>query len=257
LFSGRAEPNIRDLFFDGLAAWPRGGEDVLWQEPRRCKVKKQIVVAVVLAVLLAVSAYAQTTDFIKLVETGTPQDVQAAISKGADVNAPMDCCYTPLIYAAKFNPNPEVLTTLLKAGADIEARDKAFQGMTALMWAAEFNENPDVITTLLKAGADLKVQDKAYGATALMLAARRNRPEMITALLKAGADFEARSKDGMTALMFAVAYNQNPEVISTLLDAGVDAKAKDGRGKTAFDYAQGRAKLKDTDAYRQLQEASQ
>jgi hypothetical protein len=37
----------------------------------------------------------------------------------------------------------------------------------------------------------------------------------------------------------------------------VDAKAKDGRGKTAFDYAQGRAKLKDTDAYRQLQEASQ
>ena len=49
--------------------------------------KKRIVVAVVLAVLLAASAaYAQTKDFFELVKTGTPQDVQKAISNGADVN---------------------------------------------------------------------------------------------------------------------------------------------------------------------------
>lgn len=39
--------------------------------------------------------------------------------------------------------------------------------------------------------------------------------------------------------------------------AGADANAKDGRGRTSLDYAQGRARLKDTEAYRQLQEASQ
>jgi predicted oxidoreductase len=44
-----------------------------------------MVVAVVLAVLLAASAYAQTTDFFELVSSGTPQTVQAAIDKGANV----------------------------------------------------------------------------------------------------------------------------------------------------------------------------
>ena len=57
--------------------------------------------------------------------------------------------------------------------------------------------------------------------------------------------------------MFAARYNQSPEVIMTLLKAGADAKAKNRHGKTAFDYAQRNASLKDTDAYRQLQEASQ
>ena len=91
--------------------------------------KKRIVVAVVLAVLLALaltgclSTNTQTKDFFELVTAGTPQDVQAAISKGADVNAQDKDGKTPLISAAQTNKNPEVITTLLKAGADIEARD--------------------------------------------------------------------------------------------------------------------------------------
>jgi len=52
-------------------------------------------------------------------------------------------------------------------------------------------------------------------------------------------------------------FNQNPEVIITLLKAGADAKAKNNKGYTAFDYAQDSEKVKDTDSYRQLQEASQ
>jgi len=90
------------------------------------------------------------------------------------------------------------------------------------MAAAEYNQNPEVITTLLAAGADIKVRDK-YGRSPLMAAARDN---------------------------------QNPEVITILLKAGADGKAKSSAGKTAFDYAQGNAKLKGTDAYRKLQEAS-
>jgi len=45
-------------------------------------------------------------------------------------------------------------------------------------------------------------------------------------------------------------------VITTLLKAGADAKAKDSAGKSAFDYAQSNAKLKDSDAPKQLEEAS-
>ncbi len=93
--------------------------------------------------------------------------------------------------------------------------------MTPLMCAAAFNQNPEVITTLLKAGADINAQNE--------------------------------SASRMTALMWAAVNNQNPEVIMRLLKAGADAKAKNSAGKTAFDYAH---RLKGTDAYRQLEEAS-
>ena len=60
------------------------------------------------------------------------------------------------MYAARFNKNPEAITTLLKAGAQVNAKDT--DGWTALMWAAWKNQNLGVITTLLKAGADGKAR---------------------------------------------------------------------------------------------------
>ena len=125
--------------------------------------KKRIVVAAVLAVLMAASAYAQTKDFFELAKTGTPQQVQAAIDKGADVKAQDKSGRTALIWAATNNQNPEVITTLLKAGADLNAQNK--YGRTALMYATGNNPNPEVIATLLKAGADAKAKD-SKGKTA-------------------------------------------------------------------------------------------
>jgi hypothetical protein len=194
---------------------------------RRCKVKKRIIVSVVLAVLLSASACAQTTKLFGAVLTGTPQDVQAAIDKGADVNARDSEGQTPLINAATYNKDPEVITTLLKAGADLEARDSRGFGGTALLWAAGNNGNPEVISTLLKAGADIKATDTLEGRTALIHA------------------------------VYQTAYeNTKPEMIIVLLNAGVDAKAKDKRGWTALDYAKYVFALKGTDALKQLEEAS-
>jgi len=183
----------------------------------RQKVKTRIIVLVVLGVLFAVSAYAQTNDFFQLIKNATPEDVQAAISNGADVNARTNEGTTPLMLAARYNQNPEMITTLLKAGADIKARDG--DGSTALIYAARHTENPEVITTLLGAGADLNVQTKA-GNTALILAAR---------------------------------YNQNPEVTMTLLKAGADVNLRNKSGWLAIDYARQNQNLKGTDAYSQLQ----
>ncbi len=56
--------------------------------------------------------------------------------------------------------------------------------------------------------------------------------------------------------MWAAKGNQNPDVVSRLLKAGADPKAKDTAGKTALDYAQGNEKVKGTEAYRQLREAT-
>lgn len=180
-----------------------------------------MVLAVVLAVLMAASAYAQTTNFFELARTGTPQDVHAAIDKGANVNGMSSYGMAPLGLAASYNKNPEVITTLLKAGADLEARDK--NGKTVLMYAATFN-NPDMIAVLLKAGADVNARNT--------------------------------KRDGRTALMFAAEHDPNPEVISVLLKGGADAKAKDYTEKTAFDLAHTNYDLRGTDALKQLEEAS-
>ena len=184
--------------------------------------KKRIVIAAVLSVVLAASANAQTTLSFLVASEGTPQEVQAAIDKHADVNAYVGDM-TPLIIAATLNKDPEVITTMLKAGAKLEAKDLRHGiGGTALVWAAYDNSNSEVIATLLKAGADIK----------------------------------ARTVDNRTALMWASLNNSNPEVIIALLKAGADAKAEDKLGKTALHYAQGNYKLKGTDALKKLEEAS-
>ena len=183
--------------------------------------KKLIGVVVVLAVLLAASAYAQATDFFQLVKTGTAQDIQAAISKGADVNAKNSSERTPLQFAAEFNPNPEVITTLLTAGANPNAQDN--NGASALMYAAGENPNPKVVTTLLKAGADLNTKNHY----------------------------------GMTVPMYAAKVTKNPEVITMLLKAGADAKAKDQDGNTALYYTDINDNLAGTAALKQLEEASE
>jgi len=111
---------------------------------------------------------------------GTPESVQAAINQGADVNA-QDPLYgrTPLLWAAWRNQNPEVITILLKAGADVNMKDA--NGCTPLLWAAWGNQNPEVITVLLKAGADAKAKNN-QGKTAFDNAQANEKLKGTTAL---------------------------------------------------------------------------
>jgi len=110
----------------------------------------------------------QTTDFYNLLQSGTPEQVQKEVDAGADVNAQEDTLgFTPLMWAAGLNPNPEVISVLLKAGAHINARVAG--GMTPLMWAVARNRNPEVIAALLDAGADAKAKDR-QGRTAFYYA---------------------------------------------------------------------------------------
>jgi ankyrin repeat protein len=172
------------------------------------------------------SAVSTAKGFIDLVETGTPHAVQSAIQQGANVtdlvtDNPHEVQGSPLMYAARYNADPAVISVLLAAGAKLNEHD------------------PD-------------------GRTSLMLAAANNpNPEVIAALLKAGAEIEAEDDHGLTALMYAASSTQNPEVIIALLKAGADGKKEDlAVGKTAFEWAQGNEKLKGTDALQQLEAAS-
>ena len=82
---------------------------------------------------------------------------------GADVHTSSRDGKTPLMYAAWFIKDVDVVKLLLSAGVDLEARSK--WGMTPLMYAAK-NKNPEIVPALLKAGANAKAKDNK-GRTAL------------------------------------------------------------------------------------------
>ena len=161
--------------------------------------------------------------------------------------------YSKDIFDIAKNGTPDEIESAVKAGADVNARDK--HGLTPLMMAAETNTNPDVITVLVNSGADVNARDK-YGRTPLMEAALGNKnPDVITMLLNSGADVNARDNGDFTPLMCAAILNTNPEVISVLLKSGADPKVVSIEGKTAWDYIQNNKYLKNTKAYWELNEA--
>ena len=120
------------------------------------------------------------------------------------------------------NRQTEAVRELLKAKADIEARDN--NGLTALIWATSTGQI-EVVRELVRAGANIEARSKIdarskIGGTALMWAAAVGQTESIKELLKAGADKRARDDYGRTALGAWQYFHKNRpdfEEISDLL----------------------------------------
>ncbi len=145
-----------------------------WGVDRKMKFKGLACLIGLLA--LAPTAFGQDSAQVnwEVFKYGTPAQVEAEIenlTEDGGLEARDAIGRTPLMFAAGNNSNLEVITALLKAGAEIEARDEI--GGTPLMLAAENNSNPEVITALLKAGADAKAKDST-GKSALDYAKENN-----------------------------------------------------------------------------------
>jgi ankyrin repeat protein len=159
-----------------------------------------------------------------------------------------------LLGAAKTGNNDEI-RRLLKAGADIFARDK-YAG-TALHWAAN-NEHAETCKLIIEKyeEKDRDMNTMMFvgthdrdGYTALHYAADNGNVQICALLLEKGADINA--KEGMhdwTALHTA-ALEGKTDVCALLLEKGADINAKDNVGRTALILAGVAAKNKTTVAF--------
>lgn len=124
---------------------------------------------------------------------------------------------------------------LLSYGANPDARDPG-QGATPLHLCAEGN-HVQVAEALLKAGADVHAKDRA-GRTPLHVAAYWGAAEVARILLAHGAEVNARDEDRQTPLHAATAGNAGAAaVVQILLEAQADRSATDREGKTAAERA--------------------
>ncbi len=182
--------------------------------------------------------YAEQNDLLQLLKSGTVQDVLQALHNGSlDARGKAGNGYPWIVWAALFNPDAEVISLLLKAGADVNASG-GINNSTPL-GAAAWNNTPEVVSLLLEAGARVGAADK-FGATPLMAAAVHNPKarEVIALLLKSGADVNARDYRGRTALDYArhdptlpalyVSRTQDPAIYQDLLAAGQSPPAAPG-----------------------------
>ena len=199
-------------------------------------------------------------EIIDLLNNPTPEVIKILTEAGALFKVPNECGHTALHLVARYKATtPEVVRALIevgpKIGVTVNARDNV--GCTALHFAARKNPNPEVIKALLDAEAEVNVQDKHGYWTPLHFAAAENpNSGVIKALLNAKeAKVNLQDKRDMTPLHWAAWKNPNPKVTEALLNAGVQAGAEDNAGKTPWDYAQYNEKLKGSEVYRRLYEA--
>jgi ankyrin repeat protein len=107
-----------------------------------------------------------------------------------------------------------------------------------LMWAAMSTNDPEILSALVRRGAEINEVDGMFKGTPLTGAAGySSNPEIIDRLIKLGADINQKVNNNEDALMIAAQYNHNPGIIQRLIYHGFDVTNKNSQGKTALDLA--------------------
>lgn len=137
--------------------------------------------------------------------------LQALVDAGADHTETLPAQYQqPLLNFASFtNTSSECISYLAKLNGNVGQGNQ--YGTTPIMWAAMYNPNPQVIDALIAAGADINDPGHKDGYTPLHWAVRCNRSSLVAEhLITSGADINQKDKYDSTPLLWAIC-NKNPK----------------------------------------------
>ncbi|MBO5288313.1 MAG: ankyrin repeat domain-containing protein [Spirochaetales bacterium] len=167
---------------------------------------------------------------LKAVRQINLEDLEDAISKGAQVNYLDSMDKTVLMYACENNWYLGV-KRLLEAGAIASFRN--FSGQTAMMFAVKYCNDIRFVTLLRSYGADINEKDNT-SKTVLMYAVANQSEVIINHLLNEGVNIGATDMFRNDAGMHAV-KEQNLYALSTLRNANaVNWQRTDTEGNDIF-----------------------
>ena len=140
------------------------------------------------------------------------------------------------------------MTKLIEAGAYVRVRNNV--NTTPLLLAANYTQNPEILKLLLK---DRTVsEDEVYAAFILSLTSTEGAEHVklskVKLFLEMGVSVNRLWK-GKTPLMYACQYGNSTQVIKLLMDSGARTSVQNQEGKTAFDYAGANSSLTHDDIY--------
>jgi len=191
---------------------------------------------------LALSAHAdpaQDRALIAAAVRGDTAGVQTLLRAGANVSARDERGRTALLAATHGN-QVEAARLLIAAGADVNAKDAIED--SAFLYAGAEGRN-EILKMTLAAGADLKATNR-YGGTALIPAAHHGHVETVKILLGTKIDKDHVNKLGWTALLEAVVLGDggpvHTEIVRLLVGAGANANIADRGGVTPLAHARRR-----------------
>ncbi|GMI18801.1 hypothetical protein TrLO_g11878 [Triparma laevis f. longispina] len=172
--------------------------------------------------------------FTETCRRGSMAEIELRLKRGADVNAYEAATGQSGLHLAASNAHLEVMGLLLKAGADLEARDSNMD--TPLLLAARTG-HISATEFLLQRRANVNARD-SMGRNALIHAVKSKNLDLVTTMMVYNSDMNMRDKEwGWTPLHYA-ASSGSIEMCADIIDQGGNVYAVSTKGKsTALDVA--------------------
>ncbi|KAJ1445163.1 ankyrin repeat-containing domain protein [Pelagophyceae sp. CCMP2097] len=167
--------------------------------------------------------------------------VRYLVERGAPVDGGAGAACTPL-HRAAYAGAAAACGILLRAGADVAARDASFGDLRTPLHKAADRGHGAVAAALLDFGAAVGACDSA-GETPLHVAARRGHVDVIHLLVGRGADARATSARGRTPAHCAADAGEEAAFVAL---GGATDDARDADGHTPNDLLRSRAEQTET-----------